>query len=58
MLNLWIRPVHNIPGNPMLFNRSQRTIRKDERWRRDLSDTDIQAFDRAAGRLNKSFGYV
>ena len=58
MLNLWSRPVHNIPGNPMLFNRSQRTIRKDERWRRDLSDTDIQAFDRAAGRLNRSLGYI
>ena len=58
MLTLWSRPVHNIPGNPMLFNRSQRAIRKDERWRRDLSETDIQAFERAAGRLNRAFGYI
>jgi len=57
MLTLWSRPVHNIPGNPMLFNRSQRAIRKDERWRRDLSETDMQAFERAAGRLNRAFGY-
>jgi hypothetical protein len=58
MLTLWSRPVHNIPGNPMLFNRSQRAIRKDERWRRDLSENDIQAFERAAGRLNRAFGYI
>jgi hypothetical protein len=51
------RPVHNIPGNPMLFNGSRRTIAKDERWRRDLSNQDLAAFERAAGRLNRSFGY-
>jgi hypothetical protein len=57
MLALWQRPVHNIPGNPMLFDRSRRTISKDERWRRDLSAGDLAAFERAAGRLNRSFGY-
>jgi hypothetical protein len=57
MLTLGERPVHNIPGNPMLFNRNRRTIAKDERWRRDLSDRDLAAFERAAGRLNRSFGY-
>jgi hypothetical protein len=58
MLALWGRAVHNIPGNPMLFNRSDRAITKDERWRRDLSNHDIQAFERAAGRLNRSLGYA
>lgn len=57
MLTLGERPVHNIPGNPMLFNRSRRTITKDERWRRDLTDQDLSAFERAAGRVNRSFGY-
>jgi len=57
MLTLGQRPVHNIPGNPMLFNRSRRTITKDERWRRDLSNRDLAAFERAAGRFNRSFGY-
>jgi hypothetical protein len=57
MLALWARPVHNIPGNPMLFERSRREIRKDERWRRDLTADDLNAFERAAGRLNRSFGY-
>ncbi len=33
MLVLWERAVHNIPGNPLLFNRAERTFRKDERWR-------------------------
>jgi hypothetical protein len=58
MTTLWAREVHNIPGNPMLFDRHVRTIRKDERWRRDLADTDLEAFGRAAGRLNRSLGYV
>lgn len=58
MLTLWGRPVHNIPGNPMLFNRNTRTISKDERWRRDLSKEDLNAFNRDAGHLNRSFGYV
>lgn len=57
MLTLWQRPVHNIPGNPMLFNRSHRTINKDERWRRDLSNQDLRTFARVAGRVNQSFGY-
>lgn len=58
MPSLWQRPVHNIPGNPMLFDRSRSTIRKDERWRRDLSPQDVEAFERIAGRMNRSFGYV
>jgi hypothetical protein len=57
MLTLWQRPVHNIPGNPMLFNRSRRAISKDERWRRDLTEGDLEAFNRTAGRLNRAFGY-
>jgi hypothetical protein len=58
MTELWKRPVHNIPGNPMLFNRHQRAIHRDDRWRRDLSDGDLHAFARSAGRLNSSLGYV
>ena len=57
LVTLGERPVHNIPGNPMLFKRNQRAITKDERWRRDLSNQDLAAFERAAGRLNRSFGY-
>lgn len=58
MLTLWGRDVHNIPGNPMLFRRGRKTISKDERWRRDLSDADVRAFERAAGTFNRSLGYV
>jgi Sulfotransferase family len=57
LLVLGQRPVHNIPGNPMLFDRTRRTIKKDERWRRDLTDRDLAAFERTAGRLNRSLGY-
>jgi hypothetical protein len=57
MDTLWQRPIHNIPGNPMLFNRTRRTVSQDDRWRRDLSQRDIETFDRVAGRVNQSFGY-
>jgi hypothetical protein len=58
LLTLWNRPVHNIPGNPMLFDRSRTTIRKDERWRRDLSPADLSTFDRIAGDTNRALGYA
>ena len=41
----------------MLFNRAQRAIVHDERWRRDLAAADLEAFDRLAGKLNRSFEY-
>lgn len=33
-------------------------VRLDERWRRVLTPSDLQAFDRVAGALNRRFGYV
>ena len=57
MLKLWERPVHNIPGNPMLFQKSKREISRDDRWRRELSAADIDAFEAIAGTMNRSFGY-
>jgi hypothetical protein len=57
MTVLWQRPVHNIPGNPMLFNRTRRTISRDDRWQRDLSPDDLRVFNQVAGRLNTRFGY-
>lgn len=56
LLALWEREVHNIPGNPMLFQRSRRTISKDERWRRDLTEDDLRRFAAVAGPMNRSFG--
>jgi hypothetical protein len=58
MPRLWQRPVHNIPGNPMLFEKSRRAITRDDRWRRDLSAPEVSAIERIAGRLNRSLGYV
>lgn len=58
MLRLWERPVHNIPGNPMLFQKLQREVRRDDRWRRELSASDVAAIERIAGSLNRSLGYV
>jgi hypothetical protein len=57
MLELWQRPVHNIPGNPMLFQRERRTISRDDRWKRVLSHDDLRTFERVAGAMNRSFGY-
>jgi len=33
-------------------------VRLDERWRRVLTPSDLHAFDRVAGTLNRRFGYV
>jgi hypothetical protein len=57
MLRLWDRPVHNIPGNPMLFERTRRDVSTDERWRRDLSPDDVRAIEAIAGPMNGTFGY-
>jgi Sulfotransferase family len=57
MVRLWERPVHNIPGNPMLFQKSKRDVTRDERWRRELSGSDLATVERIAGSLNRSFGY-
>jgi hypothetical protein len=32
-------------------------IRLDDRWRDNLTKTDLQEFDRIAGKLNRSLGY-
>ncbi len=58
LLELWSRPVHNIPGNPMLFDRERRAIARDDRWRRSLSPDDLATFERVAGRMNREFGYA
>ena len=58
MVRLWERPVHNIPGNPMLFQKSRREIARDERWRRELSAADIATIERLAGSMNREFGYA
>jgi sulfotransferase family protein len=58
MVRLWERPVHNIPGNPMLFQKSRREIARDERWRRELSAADIATIEHLAGSMNREFGYA
>jgi hypothetical protein len=55
---LWERPVHNIPGNPMLFQKGRKSIHQDDRWRRDLTAGDVAAFEHVAGRMNRGMGYA
>jgi len=56
MLNLGSTTHHNVNGNNMRFNKDK-SIRLDERWRRELSAEDLGFFEKAAGQVNKSFGY-
>lgn len=51
----YIAPDHHIIGNPMRL-RSVQTIRLDEGWRQGLSRADLEAFERIAGKLNRSYG--
>ncbi len=48
---------HTVGGNRMRF-RGDRAIRLDERWRRRLTDEDLQAYDRIAGRMHRALGYA
>jgi hypothetical protein len=57
LVRLWQRPIHNIPGNPMLFDRTVTTVRKDERWRAELSASDLALFESVAGAFNRELGY-
>jgi hypothetical protein len=51
------RQSHNLGGNPMRHRSEEDEIRRDDRWRDDLSADDLAEFDRVAGGLNRSFGY-
>lgn len=46
----------HVLGNEMRL-KSTSEIRLDERWRTQLSATDLEAFNRVAGPLNQQFGY-
>ncbi len=56
MLLLGLRTPHSVPGNPMLFHPSEKII-KDERWKGELSQHDLQEFEQVAGSLLEEFGY-
>jgi hypothetical protein len=48
---------HMTDGNNMRFSKSSE-IRADTAWQHELSDTDRAYFDKKAGHLNRSLGYV
>lgn len=51
------RTEHHILGNAMRLG-ADRPIRLDEKWRRELSDEDLEIFQRYAGRANQVHGYL
>lgn len=50
-------PPHHIIGNTARM-RTLSEIRLDERWKQTLNAEQLEAIDRIAGRLNRSFGYT
>jgi hypothetical protein len=46
---------HYIGGTP---NFSMARIEIDQRWRGEMAPSDLAVFDRIAGKLNRSLGYV
>lgn len=58
MLDLRKREAHNIGGNPMRFRSEESRIRLDDRWRDQLSPSELEVFDGIAGRFNRSLGYT
>ncbi len=48
---------HNLGGNPMRLRPDETTIRLDEDWKRELSQDDLDSFERIAGKTNRRLGY-
>jgi hypothetical protein len=48
---------HHVIGNGMRMD-SASEIRLDERWRGQLTPSDLATFNRVAGNLNREYGYV
>jgi hypothetical protein len=49
---------HAVGGNPMRFDNSNRKIELREHWRNELSEKQLEEFDRVGGELNRSLGYA
>ena len=62
-IGVWAHPAQSAPSaeGHVLGHRSRlhggSRIRLDERWRKQLSQADLQAFDALGGRLNRELGY-
>jgi len=48
---------YHILGNAMRLN-TMSEIRLDEKWKKSLSDKDLQLFEKQVGSLNRKLGYV
>ncbi|NVK74117.1 MAG: sulfotransferase [Oceanospirillaceae bacterium] len=47
---------HQIPGNPLLMDKVSK-VRLDEKWRSELSQSELDEFRRFAGTQNSKYGY-
>jgi hypothetical protein len=54
-----IKPSHAIPGNPWLINNKNWPIKikKDERWKKELTKNELKIFKKISGKINKKYGY-
>jgi hypothetical protein len=48
---------HFLGGSPTLRAKDRIVLRLDDRWRNDMSSTDLDAFERIAGDYNRKLGY-
>jgi hypothetical protein len=56
MLHLGNRIAHMVGGSDVRFNNVEE-ITLDQRWKRELSVSDLRAFDSAVGSYNRKWGY-
>lgn len=54
--SLGSRPTHHLGGS-RIRSRGKTQIVKNERWRRQLTLSELRAFESVAGRFNRGFGY-
>ncbi len=48
--------VHHVIGNGMRLDRESH-VTLDDSWKRELTESDLRAFDQEAGELNRRYGY-
>ena len=57
MIRLKKESHHNIGGNPMRFRVDEQEVVLDERWKNELTQSDLAVFSKIAGAMNRKHGY-
>jgi hypothetical protein len=49
---------HDIGGNPMRYRRAETAIKYNDDWKSNITNNELEVFERLAGKLNRKLGYT